>query len=360
MGRLKVAVLGCTGIVGQQFIRMLDAHPYFEISVLTSSPGSAGKMYGEAVDWVVGGDIPKSVEETIVAETSVEALLSKEITVVFSALPSAVAKKIERDLAEQGFFLFSNASAHRLMPNVPVLIPEVNPEHFELVRDQTRESKGFIVTNSNCSTAGLVLGVKPLLGFGLRSVTVTTFQALSGAGRRGIASLDIVGNIIPYIKEEEEKIERETKKILGRRHLSRVEDADIEVNASCCRVPIRDGHLESVVVELDEDVGVETVTSSLYSYRGIPQELDLPSAPEIPIIVRAEEDRPQPFRDRKAGAPGRARGMAITVGRIRKKGEKINFFLLVHNLIRGAAGTCILNAEYALMKGYMGRIRRLR
>ncbi len=226
----------------------------------------------------------------------------------------------------------------------------MNPEHLESIKVLTSQGKGFIVTNSNCSTTGLVLGLKPLLNFGLVSVTVTTYQALSGAGRHGIASLDIFGNVIPYIKNEEEKIERETKKIFGRIHKDGVKDASIEVNASCCRVPTRDGHLESIVLELQEDVGIEAIKTTLSSFRGIPQQMKLPTAPEVPIIVKTEENRPQPLLDKDAGTPERAKGMAVTVGRIREKGKRVNLFLLVHNTIRGAAGTCILNAELAFKK----------
>lgn len=352
-GKIKVGILGCTGLVGQQFIKMLDDHPYFEIAFLSSSKKSEGKSYKEAVEWIVGGNIPACAENIIIGETSVEALKNEKVKVLFSALPSPVAKEIERTLARENFYVFSNASAYRMDPDVPIIITEVNPAHLELIRRQSSNQGGFIVTNSNCSTTGLVLGLKPLLPFGLKSVTITTYQALSGAGRQGVASLDILGNIIPYIKDEEEKIEIETKKILGELHKQGLKQADLEVNASCCRVPIRDGHLESIIVELDDDIGAETVLQAFQSFRGVPQEMKLPSAPDIPIIVKDEENRPQPLLDRDAGVPLRAKGMAITVGRIRKKGKKINFFLLVHNTIRGAAGTCILNAELAVMQEYI-------
>jgi len=353
MNKFKTCVMGCTGLVGQQFIKMLDAHPYFRVAALSSSKKSAGKRYREAVDWIVGGNIPECAVDIVVSNTSVENLIKKGVKVVFSALPSAVAKNIERALANEGLYVFSNASAHRMDSDVPILIPEVNPEHLALIKAQTSQGKGFIVTNSNCSTTGLVLGLKPLWKFGLKSVTVTTYQALSGAGRRGVASLDILGNIIPFIREEEEKIERETRKIFSNIHQEGVKNAELEINASCCRVPIRNGHLESIVIELDEDVDVETISSALSSFRGIPQEMKLPTSPEAPVIVRTEENRPQPVLDRDAGAPERAKGMAVTIGRIRRKGKKINFFLLVHNTIRGAAGTCILNAELAVMKNFI-------
>lgn len=348
--KINVCVMGCTGLVGQQFIKMLNGHPYFEIAALCSSEKSTGKTYCDAVDWIVGGEVPECVRNSIITETSVDAIKRKKVEIVFSALPSAAANEIERALTREKIYIFSNASAHRMDSDVPILIPEVNAEHFSLIKDQASKGNGFIVTNSNCSVSGLVLGLKPLLNYGLKSVIVTTYQALSGAGRHGVLSLDILGNVIPYIKDEEEKMERETKKILGIIDNGKVKDADLEVNTSCSRVPSRDGHLESIVVELDENINIKTLSEALRSFRGIPQDLKLPTAPESPIIVRTEENRPQPLLDRGAGTPERAKGMAVTVGRIRKKGNKINFFLLVHNTIRGAAGTCILNAELAVKK----------
>lgn len=353
MNKFKICVMGSTGLVGQQFIKMLDSHPFFEIVALSSSEKSVGKKYREAVDWIVGGDIPECAEDIFITNLSGEDLIKIGVKIVFSALPSEAAQEIEKVMAKEGLYIFSNASACRIYSDVPIIIPEVNPDHLELVNTQPSHGNGFVMTNSNCTTTGLVLGLKPLSNFGLESVTVTTYQALSGAGRRGVVSLDIVDNLIPYIREEEEKIERETKKILGKIGKAGIKNADLEVNASCCRVPTRDGHLESVIVELDEDVDIKTISDTLSSFRGIPQEMKLPTAPEVPVIVRTEENRPQPLLDRDAGTPERARGMAVSVGRIRKKGKKVNFFLLVHNTIRGAAGTCILNAELAVMRNYL-------
>ena len=353
MNKLKTAILGCTGLVGQQFVRMLDDHPYFETVVLSASDNSAHKKYGDTVAWMVEGDVPKSVRDIIITETSPDQLLEKEIKVVFSGLPSDAAKRIERQLARKNMCVFTNASAHRYDSDVPVVIPEVNPEHLELARNQNPDGPGFVVANSNCTTTGLVLGLKPLWDFGLRSVTATTYQALSGAGLRGVSSLEILENVIPYIKNEEEKVEKETQKIFGQLSEGEVKASELDVNASCCRVPTRDGHLESVVVDLDQDVDLEEIGNAFSSYKGIPQEMDLPTAPVAPILVRNEENRPQPVLDRDAGSPERAKGMAITIGRIRKKNKKINFFLLVHNTIRGAAGTCILNAELALQHKFI-------
>jgi len=344
----KVAVLGCTGIVGQQFIRMLDGHPFFETAALCSSRKSAGKKYRDATDWAISGRLPAAVENMEITEPEPDALARHGVGIVFSALPSETALNLERRMVKDGFFVFSNAGAHRMNASTPIVIPEVNPEHMSLAGIQASRGGGFIVTNSNCTTAGLVMALKPLMPFGLQSITVTTYQALSGAGRNGIAALSIVDNVVPFIRNEEEKMERETKKILGSLERDRIREAPVEINASCCRVPTRDGHLESVVVELKDDAGCEDVSRAFHGFSGLPQQLDLPSAPHKPVIVSGREDRPQPLLDRDAGFPDRVKGMAVTVGRIRKKGEKINFFLLVHNTIRGAAGTCILNAEMAV------------
>ncbi|MFQ5721379.1 MAG: aspartate-semialdehyde dehydrogenase, partial [Candidatus Aminicenantales bacterium] len=311
---------------------------------------SAGRKYRDAVVWSVGGNIPEFAKDSIILDTSVELFMKREVKIVFSAIPSSIAKNIEVTLAKEGIYVFSNASAHRMDADVPILIPEVNPEHFDLVKTQSYKNQGFIVTNSNCSTAGLVMALKPLLNFGLKSVIVTTYQAISGAGRHGVSGLDILGNIIPYIKEEEDKIEKETKKILGKIGKEGLKEANLEVNTSCCRVSTREGHLESIVAELDEDVDPNTIGRALSSFRGVPQEMRLPTAPKVPVVVRTEENRPQPLLDKDAGTPERAKGMAVTVGRIRKKGKRINFFLLVNNLIRGAAGTCILDAEFGVEK----------
>ena len=353
MDKLKVAVMGCTGLVGQQFIRMLNNHPFFKVQALSSSARSAGKKYGESLSWAAGGEIPEAIREMEILETSVESILKAEAKIIFSAVPTSLAENIESILRGHGLFIFSNASAHRLDEDVPILIPDVNSDHLEIVRSQLSRAKGFIITNSNCSTSGLVMVLKPLESFGIKSVSVTTFQSISGAGRRGLSAMDIAANIIPFIKNEEEKMERESKKILGKFEGSRIVERDFELNTSCCRVPVREGHLMSVVIELEEDVDVRTVENALSLFRGIPQEMKLPTAPEFPLVVRHEEDRPQPVLDVYAGSPERARGMAVTVGRIRKKGRFLNLILLVHNTIRGAAGTCILNAELALMKSFI-------
>jgi len=353
--RVKAAVLGCTGLVGQQFIRMLDGHPDFEIVTLTSSPRSAGHCYGQAVSWSAGGDVPHSAGKLEIQRSEPEAVEAGGARVVFSALPREAADRIEPELRRRGLSIFSNASCRRLDKDVPVLVPEVNPDHLELARGQAAAFGGAIVANSNCSTAGLVLVLKPLLGLGLESVTVSTFQAISGAGRRGLAALDIAANVIPFIRDEEEKMSRESLKILGRLEAGRVEAAALEVNASCGRVPVTDGHLLSLRLDFSRIVDKETIERALAEFRGLPQELSLPSAPEQPLIVRAEEDRPQPVLDALAGRPEKARGMAVSVGRVRAKGSTANCWALVHNTIRGAAGNCLLAAELALRQGLIHR-----
>ncbi len=355
MGKVKVGIAGCTGIVGQEFVRLLFDHPYFEIVALSASSRSSGKTYGESLVCTRERKIPASIMNEIVYETSPRLFLEKDAKIIFSALPSQVAKSLELEMAEMGLSVFSNSSAHRLESQVPILIPEINPEHLNLILAQISKRKGFILTGPNCSVSGLALVLKPLMDLGLKSVIVTTYQAVSGAGRRGVASLDILGNIIPYIENEEEKIEKETKKVLGKLRDDFVEEAKFEINSSCCRVPVADGHLESVVMEFDEDTEPELIKERLNSFQGIPQQLKLPSAPQKPIIVKTETTRPQPVLDAQAGFPEVARGMAVTVGRIRKKGKRINLFLLVHNTIRGAAGTCILNAELALAKRFLNQ-----
>jgi aspartate-semialdehyde dehydrogenase len=351
--KIKAALLGCTGLVGQQFARMLEEHPYFDLVALTASPRSEGKAYGRAVTWSLGGDVPDYLSEMLVQTNSVESVTDSGARVVFNALPSLASSAIERELRRRGLFVFSNASCRRLDDDVPLIIPEVNPEHLDLARRQVSAYGGAIITNSNCSTSGLVMVLKPLERFGLEAVTVATYQAVSGAGRRGVAAMDIGANIIPFIRDEEDKMERESRKILGQRARDRVMASGLAVNASCCRVPVRDGHLLSLSLDFSGGLDPDEAAGALASFRGAPQDWKLPSAPERPLIVRAEEDRPQPLLDVMAGRPDRARGMAVTVGRLRKKGRALNCFALVHNTIRGAAGTCLLNAELAFRWGIL-------
>ncbi len=350
MKKLRAGILGATGIVGQQFIRILDEHPFFEIGVVTGSDRSSGKLYSEATDWIVSPSLPENICDFRVLETDVEVLQQNEIDLVFSALPADVAYSVEDELATVGIPVFSNASAHRMKESVPILIPEINPDHLNLVSSQQYE-EGYIVTNSNCSTSGLVFGLNPLMDFGIKDVIVTTYQAVSGAGLNGVVSMDILGNVIPFIANEETKMAQETQRILGRNENGKIIPASFDVNASCARVPVMNGHLESVVVQLDQEFSVSQIIEAYNSFSGEPQSLKLPTAPSHPIIVREESDRPQPTRDLSLQAGDL--GMSVKIGRVRKQGNRLNFFLLVHNAIRGAAGASVLNAEFAQAKGVL-------
>ena len=354
MEKIKAAILGCNGLVGRQFARLLDDHPYFELSCLTASARSAGKRFGAAI--ANGRPLPLS-EKTAslpIRETTAATIMQSGARVVFSALPASVAGELELELRQKGLFIFTNASSHRMDPLVPLLVPEVNATHLGLATEQLRRFPGFIVTNSNCSVAGLALALKPLIAFGVQTVTVTTFQAVSGAGQRGIAAWDIMGNVIPYIADEEEKVTRETKKILGTLAGERIKDHDLEIYPSCSRVPVREGHLQSVSVEFAGTAGEDEIAAALSGYGAEPQPLSLPTAPRRPILVTRAVDRPQPALDADAGEPAQARGMAVTVGRLRSRGSRCSFFLLVHNTVRGAAGGCVLNAELAFNKKLLG------
>jgi len=349
--RWKVAILGATGAVGQRFIQLLQNHPWFEIEVLAASEKSAGKPYGEACNWILEYDMPSEIADMPVVNVDIKSVeKAGNIDFVFSALPSDVAGPVEEKFAKT-YPVFSKASAHRLEEDVPLLIPEVNPEHLELVKVQRerRKWKGFISTDPNCSTVQLAITLKPLMQFGLKKVIVSTMQALSGAGFPGVPSLSIIDNVLPYILGEEEKIEQETLKILGKLRGGRVLPANIQVSASCNRVNVKDGHLECVFVELENKPSIEEVKEAFKEFKGEPQKLKLPSAPENPIIVREEIDRPQPRLDRDEG-----KGMSIVVGRIREdKALTIKYLCLGHNTIRGAAGAGLLSAELAAKKGYL-------
>jgi len=350
MKKIKAAILGCTGLVGQQFARLLDNHPWFELSCLTASPRSSGKSYGEAGVHELPSAISDKTNSLLIRETTSETIVRSGAKIVFSALPAGVSGELELELRRQGLYIFTNASSHRMDASVPLLIPEVNGLHLALVREQLREFPGFIVTNSNCVVAGLAMVLKPLTAFSLQAATVTTFQAISGAGQRGVAAWDILGNVIPYIGNEEEKVRRETKKILGTLAGKQIRDHDLEIYPSCSRVPVKEGHLQSVSVEFPRPVSEGEIATALSSFSAEPQALALPTAPRQPILVQKNVDRPQPVLDVFAGEPAAARGMAVTVGRLRSQGTRCSFFLLVHNTVRGAAGGCVLNAELALKK----------
>ena len=347
--KIPVAVLGATGLVGQRFLALLDNHPWFTISAVAGSERRIGQRLGDALTW----RLPENPPEPLLDLPLLAPDAALDAPIVFSALPASVAGEVELSLAARGHAVFSNAASHRMAADVPLLIPEANPGHLALLPYQkaSRHWSGLLVTNPNCAAIQLALALKPLADrFGLRRVQVTTLQSVSGAGYPGVASLDILDNVIPYIAEEEEKIERETGKILGSfdPDQNRILPANCSVSAQCTRVPVQVGHLACVSVELGENsLTSEDLIAAWRDFEAEPQTLALPSAPQPPIVVRREPDRPQPLHDRYAG-----RGMAIVVGRVQpcpNFGHK--FVVLGHNTIRGAAGASILNAELAVTRG---------
>ena len=349
MGRIRTGILGATGTVGQRLTALLEHHPQFTITALAASDRSEGKRYADACAWRLPGEMPVAVRSLVVQAPRPPL----DCDIVLSSLPADVAGPIEREFARAGYPVISNSSSHRMDEAVPLLIPEVNPEHLALLdacADPRTERKGFIVTNPNCSTIMIALTLAPLAAqFGVEAVIVTTMQALSGAGYPGVASLDITDNVLPYIPSEEEKIARETRKILGHWNGSRIEPALFPVSAQCHRVNVMDGHLAAVRVKLGRPAELAELEEAFSTFRGLPQELRLRSAPEHPIVVRAEPDRPQPRLDRDAG-----NGMSVTVGRIAQDevlGHR--FVALGHNTIRGAAGAAILNAELLVARGHI-------
>jgi aspartate-semialdehyde dehydrogenase len=353
VSNMQVAVLGATGMIGQRFIQLLEGHPFFDINGLYASERSDGKRVSQVLK-IKDYEFDQETLETEIKQIDVKKI-AESCRIAFSGLPSEIARDIEQDLADKGVAVFSNASSHRMRDDVPLLIPEVNPDHLEVIRSQkTFGDGGFIVTNANCSTTGIALPLKALDdAFGLKLVCVSTYQALSGAGYPGVPSLDIIGNVLPYIKSEEEKMEMEILKMLGILEDGRVRFADFDMLANCVRVPVIDGHLESLIMTFVEDPDLDEVASALSEFRADPQHLELPTAPIEPIIVRDEVDRPQPALDAYAGEPERARGMAVTVGRLRKKDMYFKAFALSHNTLRGGAGGSVLNAELAVEKGYL-------
>lgn len=347
MGVIDVGVLGATGMVGQQFLRLLDGHPLFSAAWLAASERSEGKRYRDAATWRLGGRIPSAA-----SDASIEACVpGRGPQLVFSALDAQAATDIEPAFAAAGHVVVSNARSFRMLDDVPLLIPEVNPEHLALIHTQrrTRGWRGAIVTNPNCSTIVLAMALAPLRLFGIRTVLTTTLQAVSGAGYPGVPSFDIVGNVIPGISGEEEKIESEANKILGELRGEQVVMHPAVVSAHTTRVPVIDGHTLTVSVALEQDPDVASIVSALERWRGRPQQLKLPSAPAAPIEVEREGLRPQPRLD-----AGRGEGMTITVGRVRRcpvLGMK--FVAMGHNTIRGAAGAAILNAELMHADGWL-------
>jgi aspartate-semialdehyde dehydrogenase len=345
--KFRVGILGATGMVGQRFIQLLQVHPQFEITALAASDRSQGKSFQEACTWRLAGEMPAFVKSMKVEAP--QPPLDCEL--IFSSLPGDIARESEGAFAHAGFPVISNSSAFRMDRDVPLLIPEVNDEHLALLEVQRKNrngQQGYVVTNPNCSTIMLALALAPLHAtFGVRSVVATTMQALSGAGYPGVASLAISDNVLPFIEGEEEKIEQETLKILGKLNGEGIEEAPMAVSAQCHRVNVSDGHMAAVRVKLARPAAKEEVKAALASFTALPQKLRLHSAPERPIIVREELDRPQPRLDRDGG-----NGMAITIGRLQPDNVlDYRFVALSHNTIRGAAGAAILNAELLIAKG---------
>ena len=347
IGRIEVGILGATGTVGQRFIQLLADHPWFRVTWLGASDKSAGKRYRDACAWQLEGQPPGEIADKMVEDC----VPGKAPHLVFSSMASSLAGEIERDFAAACHLVVSNSSHFRMAPDVPLLVPEINPEHLGLLGiQQQRGWKGAVVTNPNCAAVVLVMPLAPLRRFGLRRVTVTTFQAVSGAGYPGVASLDILGNVIPYIGgDEEKKVEAETPKILGAFSGDAVEPFPVVVSASCTRVPTIDGHLVTASVELAEKPGVEEIVAALRDFSGLPQERELPSAPRRPIHVLEAPDRPQTRKDANL-----ENGMATAVGRVRACSVLgVKFVALSHNVLRGAAGAAVLNAELMHSEGLL-------
>lgn len=349
--KFSVGILGATGVVGQRFVQLLEDHPQFEITALAASDRSQGKTYAEACTWRLPGEMPDYVKQIVVQPPAPPL----DCDFVFSSLPGDVATAAEPKFARMGFPVISNSSSYRMTEDVPLLIPEVNPEHLELIdaqRTNREYDRGFIVTNPNCSAIVIVMALAPLHAkFGVSACVVTTMQALSGAGYPGVASLDATDNVIPFIGGEDEKVETETRKILGEVSQGSAIESDMKVSAQCNRVNVTDGHMASIRVKLARPATITEMRDALASFTAEPQGLKLHSAPARPLIVRDEIDRPQPRLDRDAG-----NGMSVTVGRLMADTVfDYRFVALGHNTIRGAAGTAILNAELLVARGYLGQ-----
>ena len=337
--RLKIGILGATGMVGQRFIQLLENHPWFEVAWLAASDRSSGKAYGEAVRWKLDTPIPDSITKMQISPAEPTGAPK----IIFAALDADIAREMEPKFAAAGCAVISNSSAFRMQADVPLVIPEVNADHLALLEEQSwrKSSGGYIVTNPNCSAIGLVLALKPIEErFGLESIFVSTMQAVSGAGYPGVASLDILGNVVPFIKNEEEKLQEETLRLLGSLETNLVKPLDAKITAHCNRVAVEDGHTESVSIKLRKPASREELLAAWSGFVPL-QGRDLPMAPAQPVVVTEAQDRPQPRLDRMLG-----RGMAATVGRVRPCSLlDWKFTVLSHNTIRGAAGAALLNAE---------------
>jgi len=330
MEKMKVAVIGSTGAVGQVFLWMLSDHPWFEVAYVTASSARIGQRYGDSVHWVIPFEIPESVRNIEIKEFNLDAMRQAGVQIVFSAMPAEIAKGTEPELRANGFYVFTNAGALRYEDHVPILIPEANGESLELIRKQGYPDSGFVVTNANCVTAGLAMALAPLRVHGIKEMNISTYQSVSGAGYPGLSSFDITDNVIPYISKEEEKIEREIKKILS---------IDPIVHAYCVRVPVMFGHLITVWLTFEEDVETDDILKDWDKF--VLEETGLPSTPVKPVIYSKDQTFPQP----KYAFWGTPKGMVVYTGRLKKKDGKIGFTLMVNNLVKGAAGGSIQNAE---------------
>jgi aspartate-semialdehyde dehydrogenase len=347
MKSIEVGVLGGTGMVGQHFIRFLQGHPWFKLTWLGASDRSAGKTLKDATAWRLDGDMPDSAAAIVVSDSKP----GNAPRLVFSAMDASVATEIEREFAQAGHVVVSNSRNHRMEPDVPLMVPEINPGHLSLIHAQQRNRawSGMIVTNPNCSTIVLSMALAPLVQFGIERAIVATLQAVSGAGYPGVPSIDILANVIPYVGGEEEKIERETQKILGGVSNGQAVPLSARVSAHCHRVDVADGHTVATSVEFSSKPAARDIQHAMEDFRGVPQERNLPSAPPQPIIYMPQQDRPQPRRD-----VSRENGMSVFVGRVRDCTVlHTKFVACGHNTIRGAAGAAVLNAELMVSEGFL-------
>ncbi len=330
MEKIKVAIIGSTGAVGQVFMWMLADHPWFEIAYVTASAARIGQRYGDSVHWVIPFEIHPSAADMELREFNLDAMREAGVKIVFSGMPAEIAKSTEPELRANGFYVFTNAGALRYEDYVPILIPEANYSSLDMIKKQGYPESGFVVTNANCVTTGLAMALAPLKVHGIQEINLSTYQSVSGAGYPGLSSFDITDNVIPYISKEEEKIEQEIKKILS---------IDPIVFAYCVRVPVMFGHLMTVWLKFEEDVEIEDIIRDWDEFT-LPEK-GLPSSPEKPVIYNSDQTFPQP----KYAFWGNPKGMVVYTGRVKKKNGKIGFTLMVNNVVKGAAGGSIQNAE---------------
>lgn len=349
--KIKVGVLGATGSVGQRFMQLLDAHPWFEVTALGASPRSAGKTYADAVNWKQSVPIPEQMANIIVSECDPQQSAFDDVKIVFSGLDADFAGDIEAKFAKTGTAVFSNAKNHRMDSDVPILIPPVNIDHLDMIPAQRKNrgyDTGFIITNANCSTTAMSIGLKPLVEkFGVEKIFVSTMQAISGAGYPGLSGMDMLDNVVPYIGQEEGKMESESKKIFATVKNGQFVNAQFDVSAMCNRVNVLDGHTECISVKLSKPATPEEVINAIETYPSVTNDLGLPSAPSHDIIYNHAQDRPQPRMDRMVG-----KGYTVTVGRVRECNLfDIRLVVFGHNTIVGAAGGSLLNAELCVARG---------